>query len=207
MAGVLLPIKRHIPPAAPQSLTFSASDDAYLFAPAVAHGALEHVNGTVLFSSQGSAGSASHGGGPCACGGLESRSWSPLPDWAEPSAAAQPGPAAQACWVLGQARQVPRKQAAPPTAVPLTPGRTSSPGRLVALVPAACVPAPPLCSAAAQAEPAESAFVPDGPAAMLCQQLHQAAAQCPPLQRLCPSPFAFYSAGRPAGGPASACLL
>lgn len=91
--------------------------------------------------------------------------------------------------------------------------RPASPGRQVAVVPVDSVPAPPHCSASAQLEPAQSAASPEATAAMLCQQLQLAVAQCP--ASLCPepasSPFVFFSAGSsstaPASFPASACLL
>ncbi|KAL4448290.1 hypothetical protein ABPG75_005509 [Micractinium tetrahymenae] len=200
------------------SLTFSASDDAYLFAPTPAQGggALEHVNGTVLFSvrAEGSAGSASHGVSACCGGTTEEPGCSLLPDWPEPAVPLQPSALWAASEQVQEAQRVQRQQQEAQAALAAAIAaaeRPLSPGFQVAVLPAVSVPAPPYCSAAAEPWPVESAAGSEAMAAMLCQQLQLAAAQSHPSLCLGPSPFASYPAGSLASAAAglgpNACLL
>ncbi len=159
----------------------------------------------MLFSSEGSGVSAGHGASGCLCDGLEHRSCSLLPDWEEATLLPVGGACEQVQQVLCQ-----QDEAQAVLAAALASAKPpASPGRMVAVIPADSVPAPPYSSALARAEPPQSAA--EATAAMLRQQLQLAVAQCPQWLDPAAGPFAFCSAGSSTAGaaslPASTCLL
>lgn len=153
----------------------------------------------MLFSSEGSGVSAGHGASGCLCDGLEHRSYSLLPDWEESALVPLGGACAHVQQVLCQ-----QEEAQAVLAAALASAKPpASPGRMVAVIPADSVPAPPYSSALGRAEPPQSAADPEATAAMPRQQLQLAVAQCPQWLDPVAGPFAFCSAGSSTAGAAS----